>query len=190
MRALLALAALALPAAPPAATAPPGGTVRSDRAAIEVLPPRPGPAEVRTPEGFLRMDGPPASGMGSFGVYRASGGRPAPPAAEPSARPGGEAGSGAGQAGGPPPSGPERCRAERGRYLRRLLRSVGIDLADPVSFLDALGGPGASSSALLFSAYGLLAGVDPIHPLAWDFELQGLARDLAACAAGESGRAR
>jgi hypothetical protein len=66
----------------------------------------------------------------------------------------------------------------------------GIDLEDPLALLDGLAGPSVNPGALLFSAYGLLPGVDPVRPLAWDFELQGLARELAACEIGERARAR
>jgi hypothetical protein len=123
---------------------------------------------VRTTEGALEL-----TGSGSFfGVYRPQRVEAPPPeGAEATPRP------------GPAAAAADPCRAQRSRYLRALLRMTGIDLDDPAAFLDGLAGA-PSRSAQLFSAYGLLAGVDPIRPLAWDFELRSLARELARCGAG------
>ncbi len=174
----------------PARAQAPGGTIRSDRGTVEILPPRAGSAEIRTPEGFIRAEGPtPAVGAtGSFGVYTAGAyGRAAPPpgavAAGPSLGEGQQVGLGPwGEA--PARRTPDPCRNERRRYVVRLLHMAGIDVEDPLAFLEGLAGPAAYPGALLFSAYGLLPGVDPIRPLAFDFELQRLARELARCAKG------
>ena len=172
MRSLaVALVAIALPAA---AQQAPAGTVRADRAAVEILPARPNASEVRTPEGFIRVEGGPLGpGVGTFGVYRAGARVPPPPELlavaarqEPAAE---------------PARGPDRCRPERSRYLRRLFYMIGIDLEDPLGFLDGLAGPEGYSGAILFTPYGQLPAIDPIHPLGWDLELKSLARELAAC---------
>ena len=150
-------------------------------AQVESLPQRAGPAEVRIPEGFIRVEGGgAAAGRGSFGVYPAGAYRSSAPPAQVVA-PSGEAAPRA------PDEAPARladpCRRERNRYVRRLLRMDGIDVDDPLAILDGLSGPAGYSGSLLFSAYGLLPGVDALRPLAWDFELQSLARELSACAA-------
>lgn len=186
----LALAA-ALPAAAQQAAA---GAVRADRAAVEVLPPRAGASELRTPEGFLRVEGGTiGASSGTFGVYPAgaygagtstggaygAGARPPPPSAAASPQPQREV------APAGPPADLERCRPERTRYLRRLLYFVGIDVDDPVALLDGLAGaPGAASGPFLFTAYGALGGLEPLRPLAWDQELRSLGRALAACQRG------
>ena len=175
MRSLaLTLLAAALPAAAQQQAA--SGAVRADRAAVEVLPPRTGSPEIRTPEGFIRMEGGAlGAGVGTFGVYPAGSRVPPPPALLAAAiqpRPGDA---------GPPEKAPDRCRPERSRYLRRLLYMIGIDLEDPIGFLDGLAGREGASAPLLFTAYGLLPDIDPVRPLAWDFELKSLARELAAC---------
>lgn len=152
-------------------------------AQVESLPQRTGPAEIRTPEGFIRLEGrgSAAPGRGSFGVYPATayGRSSAPPAAV--VAPSGEAAPRA------PDEAPAKqadpCRRERNQYVRRLLRMDGIDVDEPLAILDGLSGPAGYSGALLFSSYGLLPGVDALRPLAWDFELQSLARELARCAA-------
>jgi hypothetical protein len=59
---------------------------------------------------------------------------------------------------------------------------TGVDLDDPLAFLDGLAGPGGYQGALLATPLGVLPGVDPVRPLAWDAELRSRARDLAACA--------
>lgn len=190
----LALAA-ALPAAAQQAAA---GAVRADRAAVEILPPRAGASELRTPEGFLRVEG----GMigassGTFGVYPAgaygagtstggvtggaygAGARPPPPSVAAAPQPQPEL------APAGPPAGLERCRPERTRYLRRLLYFVGIDVDDPLALVDGIAGaPGAASGSFLFTAYGALGGLEPLRPLAWDQELRSLGRELAACQRG------
>lgn len=176
----LALLAAALPAS--AQQAPPG-VVRSDRGVVEVLPPRPAATEIRTPEGFIRVEGGVlGAGAGTFGVYQA-GARvpPPPPLVAAAARPQVEDVTRAQPF-------PEPCRPERSRYLRRLLYLAGIDLEDPLGFLEGLSGREGTSSGILFTAYGLLPALDPIHPLAWDLELRSLARELAACQRGEGSR--
>ncbi|MFL5274627.1 MAG: hypothetical protein ACJ79E_21435, partial [Anaeromyxobacteraceae bacterium] len=80
----------------------------------------------------------------------------------------------------PPPVDP--CRRERSAYLRQLLRATGVDLDDPLALLDGLAGPRGYDAAALFTPYGLVPGVDPIQPLAWDSTLRTLANDLARCA--------
>ena len=175
----LALLAAALPAS--AQLAPPG-VVRSDRGAVEVLPPRPGATEIRTPEGFIRVEGGVlGAGAGSFGVYQAGARVPPPPLVAVAARPQVEDVARAQPLAEP-------CRPERSRYLRRLLYMAGIDLEDPLGFLEGLSGREGTSSGILFTAYGLLPAIDPIHPLAWDLELRSLARELAACQRGEGSR--
>ena len=156
----------------PAAPAPRAG------ATVEMLPQRGGRTEIRTPQGFVRVDDPrgAASGSGTFGVYPAGAyGRTPPPP--------GSAAEVASREPAPRPAA-DPCRRERSRYLRRLLQMDGIDLDDPLAVLDGLSGPEGYAGAALFSGYGLLPVVDPIRPLAWDLELRSLARDLAACAAG------
>jgi len=59
---------------------------------------------------------------------------------------------------------------------------TGVDVDDPITFLEGLAGPGGYQGALLATALGVLPGVDPIRPLAWDAELRSRARDLTACA--------
>ena len=188
MRTLLMVLLAATGQPDPAAS----GSPRPGSASVETLPPRAGMAEIRTPQGFIRAEGSVSAsrGSGTFGVYAAGtyGGHAAPPPGP------GEAGAAYGPPSAPegavgrPP--PDRCRRERNRYLRRLLRMDGIDLEDPLALLGGLAGPSVNPDALLFSAYGLLPGVDPVRPLAWDFELQGIARELAACEIGERALAR
>lgn len=180
MRPLALIFLAALPAAAQQQAVP--GAVRADRAAVEVLPPRAGAMEIRTPEGFLRVEGGAlAAGTGTFGVYPAGSRAPAPPALVARAAP-----AQAPDATAAPVRPAERCRPERARYLRRLLYMSGIDLEDPVAFLDGLAGREGAPEALLFTAYGLLPSVDPIRPLAWDFELQSLARELTGCQRGRA----
>ena len=190
MRALALALALAAAAPTPAAAQPAAaGAVRADRAAVEVLPPRAGASEVRTPEGFLRVEGGTiGAGSGSFGVYPAgayagaahlAGARPPPPPAAAAQPPRRELAD----AGAPGPD-LDRCRAERTRYLRRLLYFAGIDVDDPLALLDGLAGvPGVAAGPFLFTVYGPLQGVEPLRPLAWDQELRSLGRELAACQA-------
>ena len=170
------------PTAPVGAPAQPsasGGSVRSDRMAVEVLPPRAG-NEIRLPEGFIRLEGSRAApaGLASFGTYRAV------PAASYQAVASGAAAPPGGYGSVPPaPPGPTRdpCRAERSRYLRRLLYMSGIDLDDPLAFLEGLSGPNGYPAQYVFTTIGFLPGTDPIHALAWDQELRSLARELTAC---------
>jgi hypothetical protein len=74
------------------------------------------------------------------------------------------------------------CRPQRSAYLRQLLRATGVDLDDPLALLDGLAGPRGYDAAALFTPYGLVPGVDPLQPLAWDSTLRTLADDLARCA--------
>jgi hypothetical protein len=188
VRAVAQAPARLAPAASPAPPAMAGGSVRSDRMALELLPPRTG-NEIRTPEGFIRLEGSgaaPAS-LVSFGTYR-----PVPPQVTAAARgtpvvarteaaegaPGGD-GSSALSAAASPARDP--CRGQRSRYVRRLLTMSGIDLDDPLAFLEGMTGSGGYPAHYLFTAVGLLPGSDPIRPLAWDLELRSIARELAAC---------
>ncbi len=166
------------PMGAPALPSTSGGSVRSDRVTVEVLPPRAG-SEIRTPEGFIRMEGSPApSGVASFGTYRA--GQPASYQVVASA-----AAATPGENGGVSPAPPEPrrdpCRAERSSYLRRLLYMSGIDLDDPLAFLEGVAGPNGYPAQYLFTTIGLLPGTDPIRALAWDQELRSLARELTSC---------
>ena len=65
--------------------------------------------------------------------------------------------------------------------LRLLLAMGGIDVERPLDLLDALSGPPGARGDLLFSAFGLMGGVEPLRPLAWDPDLREAARRLAAC---------
>jgi hypothetical protein len=67
---------------------------------------------------------------------------------------------------------------------------TGVEVDDPLAFLDGLAGPGGYQSALLATPLGVLPGVDPVRPLAWDAELRSRARDLAACARASTTAAR
>jgi hypothetical protein len=127
-----------------------------------------GPGFVRTDRGSLELTGP----RSFFGVYRAAP-PPAPVPARADAPPPRDAAS--------PGVAPDRCRAERSAYVRQLLRATGVGVDDPLALLDALAGSRGSQGAQLFSIYGLLAGVDPIRPLAWDMDLRTLARELERC---------
>ncbi len=187
--------AFAVSFAPGSAQAePPARASGSTDATLEVLPAPPASGELRVPEGFIRLEGPPEEGTssspGSFGVYRPSvrarsdaraapdpsrpNPEPATAAAPPSELPAAEP-----QAASPSPDG---CRAERSAYLKRVLHMQGIEVSDPVAFLQGLAGPERASGSYLFSSYGLLPGFDPVRPLAWDSELRSRARELAACA--------
>jgi len=175
----------------PALQSSASGSVRSDLMSIEVLPPRAG-NEIRTPEGFVRLEGSSAApaGLATFGTYRpvpvrapTAGARSAAMAGAQAEAPVGAAQPGGGDGAIPPPPGSLRdpCRAERSRYVRRLLVMSGIDLDDPLALLEGMTGPGGYPAHYLFTVIGLLPGADPIRPLAWDQELRSLARDLAAC---------
>jgi hypothetical protein len=177
MRTLLPLA-LALAPAVVHSEYGPAGVVRSRDAWIELLPPGPTPRELRTPEGFLRLEGPAAplpSRSGWFGI--------APyPARRTTAVPPPEVVGAAPAVAAPVEANADACHVERERFLRRLLEMQGVDLDHPLAFLEGLGGGTAGCGALLFSPYGLLPYLDPIHPLAFDLEARSLARELAACA--------
>lgn len=175
MRPLLCLALVLAPLTSHPQSGP-AGVVRSGEAWMEVLPSRPTPGELRTPEGFMRLEGstaPVLSGSGSFGIAPYARRTAIPPPEVVGAAP-------AGRERVAPAADP--CRAERERFLRRLLAMQGIDLDQPIELLEGLSGGAAGGGPLLFSPYGLLPGVDPIRPLAFDLEARSLARELAACA--------
>ena len=134
---------------------------------------------VRTDEGTVELTGP----QSYFGTYRAQA-QPAStvaPARAP-APPQPDESPGAATAAAAPATPVDACRAERVAYLREVLRASGIHLDDPISFLDGLVGPGGYPSAWLFTPHGVLRNLDPIAPLAWNFQLRSLARDLERCA--------
>lgn len=173
------------PRAPVGAPAQPstsGGSVRSDRMAVEVLPSRAG-NEIRMPEGFIRLEGSgaPPAGLASFGTYRAASPSSYQAVASAAATP---PGGDDGVSPAPPALPRDPCRAVRSRYLRRLLYMSGIDLDDPLAFLEGLSGPNGYPAQYVFTTIGFLPGTDPIHALAWDQELRSLARELTACALG------
>jgi hypothetical protein len=162
-----------------AATAQPdGGVIRTDEGTIEVLPPSVG-REVRTPEGFLRVESGELDGsaFGSFGTYPAPRAEPDGPSAGTSGLPTG----GAALSGGAVVAQPDPCRVHRERYLRRLVRLAGVPVDRPLDLVEALTGPGGYRLDALSA--GMLAGADPLRSLAWDSELRSIGRDLAACGA-------
>ena len=77
----------------------------------------------------------------------------------------------------PAAAAPDPCLAARTAYVRHLLRTAGIEDEDPLALVEALAGHPESSPL----AAALLAGVDPLRPLAWDSQLRSLARDLERC---------
>lgn len=175
------------------------GTITSDQSTIEILGSN-GEREIRTPEGFIRVEPgqAPEEGTGSFSIVQASefgeeadadpSPAPPPPPAVRELRPGPATASwrhvaversGIADTAAPQP-GPDPCQEQRARYARRLLRSAGVDVDDPVALMQGLAGPGAYGSDILTSGY-LFTGLDPIRPLAWDMELRSIARDLATC---------
>jgi hypothetical protein len=201
MRLLIAVVAAAAPiwGAPRAAPLQDtGGRIESDElVSIELITPS-GQREIRTPEGFLRVesdepDDPSSSTMGSFGTYHAAVLAPsesgvqvvdadpspadaAPAEPAPPLRRDGMFDTSA------PTAGADPCHAQRNRYFRRVLRMSGVDVERPLELLDGLAGPGSRGGNLLIGGY-LMPGVNPIQPLAWDQELRSLARDLATCEA-------
>ncbi len=181
-----------------------GGRIESDQARIEILRAG-GQREIRTPEGFLRVEDPPEPGdedrLGSFGTYHAAVLMPDEPgddALDVAARPERPARSirpGEAPLEAPPPvrrdglvdttapvAGADPCRPQRARYLRRVLRMSGIDVDRPIELLDGLAGPASQGGTLLLGGY-LIPGFDAVRPLAWDQELRSLGRDLATCEA-------
>ena len=173
MRTLVAVILLGGAAAGSAAE----GAVRPEEVALESLPQR---GEIRTAEGFIRAEGPdPGGAPGSFGTYH-------PAARRPAAHPGGAAAVPVDAAPAELAAAERRartdpCRPERDRYLRQLFRAAGIDLERPGALLQALAGPGGYTGEYLFTAYGLLAGLEPMRPLAWDADLRLAADELAEC---------
>jgi hypothetical protein len=169
-----------------AAAQPSGGFVRSDDTTIEILPPT-SERELRTPEGFLRIEEGEAddgSASGAFGTFRATAG-----AATPDGDAQGGIGEGAATAGPPAGTRPraalaavDPCRGHRQRYLQRLMRLAGVQLERPLDVVEGLSGPAGYRLDALSA--GMLAGADPLRSLAWDSELRSIARDLAACTAG------
>jgi hypothetical protein len=122
--------------------------------------------EIRIPEGFVKAEASPTRTATKTSTSTGSStSSPAP--AEPSK---------------PRDPAADACRDERSAYLKRLLHMAGVEVDDPISFLEGLAGPGGYQGALLTTPLGVLPGVDPVRPLAWDQELRSRARDLAACA--------
>ncbi len=178
-----------------------GGRIESDQARIEILRAG-GQREIRTPEGFLRVEDPPAPGdedrLGSFGTYHpavlvpdetgddaldvaARPARPTHPAEAPLEAPPALRRDGLVDTTAPIP-GADPCRPQRTRYLRRVLRMSGIDVDRPIELLDGLAGPASQGGNLLLGGY-LIPGFDAVRALAWDQELRSLGRDLATCEA-------
>jgi hypothetical protein len=161
--------------------------VETEEGRIELLRPRPISGEVRTPEGYLRIEGPPeeeAGRPGSFAILRAPAlaltSRATDAAAEDEAEE-------------PPEPGPrlaatDPCAAEREAYVRELMRASGIeDIDRPLLLLDALVGPGTARTVgyglLPWPWGGWLPDAPSIRPLAWDSTLRLRARELTRCAA-------
>lgn len=182
------------PATARADDAPTGGRIESDQARIEILRPG-GQREIRTPEGFLRVEDPAEPGdgarLGSFGTYHVAALPPdagdgaidvaAPPVEAPLEPPprvrrDGLVDTSAPVGGGDP------CRPQRARYLRRVLYMSGIEVDRPLELLDGLAGPVSQGGNVLAGGF-LLPGFDAVKPLAWDQELRSLGRDLATCEA-------
>lgn len=93
------------------------------------------------------------------------------------------------QAAAPSELGP--CYEQREAYAKRLLEIAGIeDVEHPLALLEALNGTPGLSPWVRFNLFGLptggpwggaVAGVEPLRPLAWDDDLQYVARELSAC---------
>jgi hypothetical protein len=83
------------------------------------------------------------------------------------------------------------CYEEREEYAKRLLEIAGIeDVEHPLALLEGLNGTPGLSPWVRFNLFGLptggpwggvIAGVEPVRPLAWDDDLQYVARQLSAC---------
>lgn len=179
------------------APGPVGGEIRSEGSRTEILPePPPVGRTVNTPEGWYRVEAAPSRDTGATGslsvVPRAA--FAPPPAPPPPA---------GGAASAPVPAATETavevtvesaaaadpCRAEKDRYLARLLEYLEIDdVEDPLALLEGIeelpAGTGLGPFVRL-SLFGTPAGgpvlVDPVRPLAWDQELRSVARDLSRC---------
>jgi hypothetical protein len=167
-------AALALTAgstrADPAAAA---GRIETEDSRFEILgrPLRAGD-RIDVPEGYLVVEesGPEDGQVGSFGVVPVESFAQAGPAAAP-AEPGGPADAAPGAA-------LAACSAERGAYLLELWRASGIEVKDPVAFLEGLQG-GAVGPASGY--YWFATATDAFRPLAWSSELRSRADALARC---------
>jgi hypothetical protein len=154
--------------------------------ALTLAAPLAGAAEIRVPEGFVRSEqiaAPPRAGRTPpVAVVREA--RAPEQRAEAGAAAGGD------ESARPGAAAAERCRPERSRYLGRVLRLAGVEVDDPLAFLEGLAGPAGLAPALLYSPHGLLPGFDPIRPLSYDFEARNLARELAECARAAAAPAR
>jgi hypothetical protein len=176
-RALAPALALAL-AAPAARADPASGRVETDQGFVEILdrPVRVG-ERVDLPEGWYRVEeaGPEDGRVGSFAVVSSN---------TLSAQDDSEAQAEA----EPDPSAPAdakpeapSCRPERAAFVAELFKSHGVEVKDPVGFLQALEGDGfAPGLATLW----LSLSTDPVRPLAWSSELRTRADALAHCARG------
>jgi hypothetical protein len=159
-----------------AAAQPSGGFVRGDEATIEILPPT-SERELRTPEGWLRIEEGEADdgeAQGSFGTYRPLPEAPSSGQSDAESR-----------AMAPPYAAravADPCRGHRQRYLLRIMRLAGVQLDRPLDVVEGLTGP--AGYRLDPVVVGMLAGADPLRSLAWDSELRSIARDLAACTTG------
>lgn len=164
----LALAALAFGVARPAAADPPTAAPASSAPAAAGAS-QPSGMTIETPEGFLRLEEPPAPGLpGSFSVEAARAQMaPATQPLEPA-----EA-----RALAPPPAPP--CREERRRFLSALLRRAGVELSDPEALLEGLYGPAFAAPLMAVSLPA-----DPIRTASADVELRSLAEALARCTSG------
>jgi hypothetical protein len=182
MRPLAVLAVASLPLLTLAQTAPAGGFVQSDDGRTEVLsaPSRVG-ERVDRPEGWYRIEegGADGAAAGSFTIVPATptSDSGAPLREEDDAR-----------ASTPPVREPtleavvaatDPCRTERTRYLAELLRTQGVELADPVGFLEGLQGDRFAQG---LSWFWLSLSIDPVRPLAWSSDLRDRAKALARCA--------
>lgn len=169
----LALANLAVFAA---RADPASGRVQTDQGFVEILdrPVRVG-ERVDLPEGWFRVEeaGPEDGRVGSFAIVSSSA-LSAQDDAEGQAEPDPSA-----PADGKP--GAPSCRPERAAFVAELFKSHGVEVKDPVGFLQALEGDGfAPGLATLWLALS----TDPVRPLAWSSELRVRADALAHCARG------
>jgi hypothetical protein len=172
-RRALALALALAPAAPLAADRV-AGLVQTDQGQIEILgqPVRVG-ERVDLPEGWYRVEeaGPEDGRVGSFGIVSASSFPASAPAV--AADPPEEGAPGAGK------KAVHSCGAERTAFLKELLRGSGVEVQDPASFLEGLGG---DEFAPGLSTLWLALATDPVRSLSWSSELRSRADALARCA--------